>query len=190
MSRPLRKIPKSLESLAMDAKKYDKFEDFLRAYAVEGMHGRYWHITKDSNFSIKEVSPRDLSTLAFGDDSYIGLMVTANPRHWRDIFKERKYVAEIDLSGAIPDKDYNIVNRGFGNEVFITNLKAVKVKKVYPIKEGMKEYSRYFYYIGKKFTEPEELMEFYKQATERRSRPLPSYKMRRDTKLPKSVRYV
>jgi len=130
--------------LVAEAKKYATAKEFCHAFSIDNMHGRYWHITDKPDFSIKRLSPRDLSTLAGGGTGELGLMVSSNPEHWQDVFPSRRHIAEIDLSKAKPDKDYNIVRRGFGHEVFVKNLDAVSVKKVYPIKKGMAEYRRYF----------------------------------------------
>ena len=163
---PIKKIPKILEPLAEEARKYKTPEEFARAFSIYNMHGRYWHITDDPNFTIKNISPRDLSTMGTGRGARVGLMVTSNPEWWSEHFPERKYIAEIDMSKAIPDKDYKLVDRGFGHEIFIHNLNSVKVKRVYPLKSGLQAYRRYFDALSKYLTCKEDAINFWRLAQE------------------------
>ena len=126
------------DSLADEARKYPTAEDFCNAFSYDVMRGRYWHITDDPEFEIKDISPRDLSTASAGGGSH-GLMVTSTPEVWRPTFSRREFMAEIDMSAAVPKNDYTIVNRGFGHEVFVHNLDTVSVKNVKPIAVGMRD---------------------------------------------------
>lgn len=138
-------IPAELEPLVAEARKYTDFKDFSYYYSQKIMRGRYWHITDDPRFVIrKDISPRDLSTLASPYQAgEPGLMVTSALEHWTETLEGRQWVAEIDLSRAIRDKDFTIVERGFGHEIMIRNLDAVSVKNVVPLDEAMRESARW-----------------------------------------------
>jgi len=136
-------IPRRLESLAAEACKYDSFEDFSRAFSFGLMRGQYWHVTDDPNFSIRRIAPRDLSSLSHGEGGEVGLMVSYTPELWASYFPNRRFAAEIDLSRAVPGRDYVLVNRGFGHEVFVKNLDAVRVKRVVPVSTAIRA-SRYY----------------------------------------------
>ena len=136
------KIPTSLKPLAKEARKYDNFDEFSSDYSIDLIRGRYWHITDNPNFSIRKVAPRDLSSMAMGGTTP-GLMVSYTPEVWRVYFPDRKYAAEIDLSRAYKNKDFTIVNRGFGHEIFIHNLDKVSVIKIIPIQRAIREGDRY-----------------------------------------------
>lgn len=138
-------VPNILLPLVAEARKYKTPEEFSHAFSIDIMHGRYWHITKDADFTIKATAPRDMSTMASGIGGVVGLMVSCDPEIWHEGYAgTRGFIAEIDLSHAMPDKDFHVVNRGFGHEIFVTNLKAASVKRVYPVKEGLVEQRRYF----------------------------------------------
>lgn len=140
---PIKGIPKILLPLVAEARKYPTPQEFSHAFSLDIMHGRYYHITHDQNFTIKEIAPMDASSMV-GQSMDVGLMVSSTPHCWKDGYcSKRGYIAEIDLSRAKPEIDYTIVNRGFGQEIFIHNLKSVTVKNVLPIKKGMVEVNRY-----------------------------------------------
>ena len=119
-----------LNPLAAEARKYDTFADFSNAYQIDLKHGTYWHVTADKNFVINPLQgPRDMSSGAItGAAGNPGLMVTSDLEHWLAAYtgKERPYVARIDLSALAPDA-YKQINRGFGNEFFLSDLANVKV---------------------------------------------------------------
>jgi hypothetical protein len=58
------------------------------------------------------------------------LMVTSDLQYWSD-YGNRNYVAIIDMSN-VPRNAYYQVNRGFGNEFFVTNPSKAKVIAVLP----------------------------------------------------------
>jgi len=151
------------EPLAQEARKYKSAEEFSKAWDIDGMRGRYWHITDSPNFKIsKDISPKDATSIGMGQKGGEGLIVSSVPSQWLPYARNRKYISEIDLSKAKPNVDYTIVNRGFGQEVFIKNLDAVSVKSTKPIKQGMADV-RNWEKAG--FKNKEEAIDFYTQAT-------------------------
>jgi len=141
--KKFRNIPRKLWPLALEAEKYDNFEKFSQNYSVNLMRGRYWHITDDKNFDLKEVGPRDLSSLASGEPGEVGLMVSYTPGLWRTYFPKRKFAVEIDLSDAKEHIDYSLVARGFGHEIFVNNLRKIKIGNVVSIQSAIKASNNY-----------------------------------------------
>lgn len=135
-------ISKSLKPLGFEVCKYDDFEKYSGQYSWNLMRGRYWHITDDPNFTIKNIVPRDLSSMGSGGGPP-GLMVSYTPSLWHSMFEKRKYAAEIDLSKAIEGRDFTNVNRGFGHEIFINNLGTVSVKRVTTVKNAVRAENEY-----------------------------------------------
>lgn len=137
-------IPKTLQPLKDEALKYDDFKEFSGDYSWNLMRGKYWHITDNPNFELKkDYSPRDLSSMAGGYEGPPGLMVSYTPEVWREYFANRKYAVSVDLSKAQKNKDYTIVNRGFGHEIFISNLDKIEVSKPILIESAMRDQRRY-----------------------------------------------
>jgi len=132
-----------LKPLAMEAIKYSEFAEFSDDYSFNLMRGRYWHITDNPQFSIEAISPSDLSSMAGHYVSPPGLMVSYTPELWYEYFPRRKYAAEIDLSRAYKNKDFTIVNRGFGHEIFVHNLDSISVVKVTPIENAIRTSHQY-----------------------------------------------
>ena len=159
----LQKTTKHVKPLAQEARKYKSAEEFSKAWDIDGMRGRYWHITDSPNFKIsKDISPKDATSIGMGQKGGEGLIVSSVPSQWLPYARNRKYISEIDLSKAKPNVDYTIVNRGFGQEVFIKNLDAVSVKSTKPIKQGMADV-RNWEKAG--FKNKEEAIDFYTQVT-------------------------
>ena len=160
-------ISKALEPLAQEAKKYKSAEEFSKAWSIDGMRGRYWHITDDINFKPKKgYAPSGAigqpGKLVSETDPTAGLIISSDPKNWLPFARTRKYMAEIDLSKAKPNVDYNIVNRGFGQEIFVKNLDKVSVKSVKPINQAMADVENWKK-IG--FDSKDEAIKFYNQAT-------------------------
>jgi hypothetical protein len=135
-----------LQPLEAEALKYDNFEDFKTAYQNDIKHGRYWHVTDKPDFDIDlEYAPRDMSSLSNGSGSNPGLMLTSHLGHWLYHYPNRQYVAEIDMS-QVPSSEYRQVNRGFGNEFWVTPKGAAlaKVVKIYDRAGASKADSKYF----------------------------------------------
>ena len=105
-----------------------------------------------------------MSTMAEGMPGNPGLMVSCDPELWREYFESREFIAEIDLAHAIPNEDFLVVNRGFGHEIFINNLDAVSVKKVLPIKEGLKEHNKYEKELARTFSSDKDAIAFWRKA--------------------------
>jgi len=159
----LTQATKGVEPLAQEARKYKSAEEFSKAWDIDGMRGRYWHITDSPNFKIsKDISPKDATSIGMGQKGGEGLIVSSVPSQWLPYARNRKYISEIDLSKAKPNVDYTIVNRGFGQEVFIKNLDAVSVKSTKPIKQGMADVRNW---EKAEFKNKEEAIDFYTQAT-------------------------
>jgi len=164
---PEKGIPKELQPLAKEAKKYKSAAEFSKAWSIDGMRGRYWHITDDINFQPKKgVAPSgeigQPQKIVGAKDPTAGLIVSSDPANWLPFARDRKYMAEIDLSKALPDKDYTIVNRGFGQEVFVKNIDKISVKSVKPINQAMAEVKEWKK-LG--FENKQEAIDFYTQAT-------------------------
>jgi hypothetical protein len=111
----------------------------------------YWHITRDPNFQINpNQAPTDASSTADAS-SGPGLMVTQDPHYWASMFHShpeelgseyenddpRGYAAEIDLSGLHPS-EYWPSNRGYGDEIWINNPSAARVKRVVSLPEALR----------------------------------------------------
>lgn len=129
------KAPKALQGLAAEALKYDTFEEFEKAFLREIKHGTYWHWTDDPDFKIDpSKGPRDLSSLSTGGVDKGKLMITSDLHYWSFYGpggKGRPYAALIDMSD-VPKEAYSQVNRGFGNEFFVSDPSKAKVTVVYP----------------------------------------------------------
>ena len=131
--------PQSLRGLAAEAIKAGSFEEFQRDYTLEHKQGTYWHITDNPNFTIDpENGHRDRGSMSVSDKPEKGsLMVTSHLENWIPYFKDRKYVAEIDLSRVGRDQ-YFQSNRGFGNEFMITDASKARVIRVVPLENAVK----------------------------------------------------
>ncbi|VVB55125.1 Uncharacterised protein [uncultured archaeon] len=157
-------IPTTLLPLAAEARKYTDPKEFADSFVIDIMHGRYWHITRDPNFKIKKQQPTDYSTMAGGIPSSVGLMVSADPELWHEYFEKRDFIAEIDLAHAIPNEDFIVVNRGFGHEIFVNNLKAVSVKNVMPIEQGLADSQKYNKELERVLNSEEDAIDFWRKA--------------------------
>ena len=141
-SKPQRKtkIPVALKGLAAEARKSKDFKEFEKNFLLQLKHGTYWHWTDDPNFTIDPTKgPRDMSSMAGGTMDAGKLMITSDIDAWSDYGpqgKGRQYVALVDMSEVTP-KDYYQVNRGFGNEFFVSDPLKAKVVKVYTRKQAM-----------------------------------------------------
>ena len=165
-------IPRELECLAAEARKYDSAEEFEKAFTRELKHGRYWHVTENANFEIDpELGPRDMSSMAMGDMEKGKLMVTSDLEYWADEYEmgaeeygatPRKYVAEIDMS-EVPESAYKQVNRGFGNEFFVSVPSKAKVIKVIPVEQAIKESREFQKALEINISNKEDLIDFYNQ---------------------------
>ena len=132
--------------LRAEARKYNSFEEFEKAWLREIKHGLYWHITYDKNFQIDpEKGPGDTSSLSSGGVDKGKLMITSHLAYWADSYMDeeltggnpREYAAAIDMSN-VPENKYRQVNRGFGNEFFVEDTSQAKVLAVLPINEALK----------------------------------------------------
>ena len=137
---------------------YSTFEEFSHAYSVDGLHGRYWHLTDDPNFQVDpNWHPSDVPAgqqEGYHDDSYAGgLMVTTDPTQWpADALGERAYAVQVDLHGE-PGRDYVDPKRGY-NELYVSNLSTVTTGSVISRDSATSAASRYFQTIPQT---PEEL---------------------------------
>src|SRR3990167_65769 len=155
--------PKELKPLAQEARKYKTMEEFVKAFQGEIKHGEYWHITDDPNFKISpKLGPRDLSSLARGEMDKGKLMVTSDIEYWNAEFPNRKFAAKLDFSAVKPE-DYYQVNRGFGNEFFVKDPSKVRVEKVIPIEQAIKEHQQFQKVLEKNITSKSQLADFYNQ---------------------------
>ena len=132
-SSRINRLPLILQGLAAEAKKAGSFEEFRKDFLRQIKHGLYWHWTDDPNFKIDpNKGPRDMSSMAIGSKVTPGLMVTSHLSYWSDYGKGgkgRPYAAIIDMS-EVPRNAYFQVNRGFGNEFYVSNPSQAKVTAV------------------------------------------------------------
>jgi len=184
-----KKIPKQLETLKMQAQKAKSFKEFEADYNLSGMHGTYWHLTRDKHFKIDpKKGPRDMSSMAGGiswpekgaimftsdlpywDSSYNEYDEYYSPKYDKPKYKDSKeknlaraYAAKIKILNI---KKVTPVQRGFGQEVFVKDAtKNVAVEEVMPIEKARaidKEMREKFEPQSK-----EELKQFYKLAKKR-----------------------
>jgi hypothetical protein len=156
------KIPKILIPLAQEALKYKTFDDFERAFLVEIKHGRYYHVTEDPNFKIDpHKGPRDLTSLSGSLSPSVGkLMITSDLENWTAQFPNRKYVAIVDMSKVEPSK-YKQVNRGFGNEFFVSDPQDAKILKVVSRAAGLSDSRRYQEKLENYINSSDDLKRFY-----------------------------
>lgn len=160
----LKKIPKDLEPLAQEARKYNSAPEFEKAFIHEIKHGKYYHVTDNPDFKIDPaLGPRDMSSMARGQMTPGKLMTTSDLEHWADYYSNRKYVAVLDFSD-VPPKDYFQVNRGFGNEFFVNDPSKVKVEKVIPTAQALKEDRKIRKTLSKHIYSSESLADFYNKA--------------------------
>jgi hypothetical protein len=135
------KVSQSLKGLAGEALKYNTFDEFEKAFLIEIKHGTYWHWTDDPNFTIDpNKGPRDMSSLASGKANIGKLMITSDIDAWSDYGPEekgRQFAALIDMTD-VPKEKYYQVNRGFGNEFFVSDPSKAKVVKVYSRKDAFR----------------------------------------------------
>jgi len=128
------------------ASQYEDFKDFEKSFLVDLNHGYYWHITDDPNFSISGIKgPRDMSSMSDGRINEPGaLMVTTHLEHWDEHYNgeetARPYAALLDLSDLDPRK-LRQVNRGFGNEFYLTpgQARQAKLVEVMPMAKAREE---------------------------------------------------
>ncbi|MBW2637584.1 MAG: hypothetical protein JRC86_08715, partial [Deltaproteobacteria bacterium] len=151
--------------LEAEARKYDTFEEFEKAWLHEIKHGQYWHITHDKDFEIDSAKgPRDMSSLGVGATSKGKLMITSDLENWADSYaageKPREYAALIDMSG-VPKEAYKQVSRGFGNEFFVTSPQQAQTVTVVSLVEARKLSARW---EKDKPQSSEELHRFYDAA--------------------------
>ena len=144
-------VQSGLEGLRAEARKYNSFEEFEKAWLLQIKHGLYWHITYDPNFYINpEKGPTDTSSFSQGKISKGKLMITSDLETWAESYTDndltggepRGYAAAIDMSN-VPSNEYYQVNRGFGNEFFVNDPSSAKVLTVLPIDEALKMDAQY-----------------------------------------------
>lgn len=160
-----KKISSKLQPLAAEAAKYDKFDDFEKAFSHEIRHGRYYHVTDNPNFKIDpSTGPQDASSMAGKPVPAKGkLMITSDLDNWAAEYKgKRQYVAIIDM-GEVPKEKYWQVNRGFGNEFWVDDPSRAKVIKVVPMTQAKVDSRLHHKALP---SSKEELKGFYEKAKE------------------------
>jgi len=170
--RGLTEIPKVLSPLIDEGQKYDNFQSFEIAYLAKGMSGRYWHITGDRDFTIKKITPTDYAASPMTGIDESALQVSNDPHNWIEQLPDRGYIAEIDLSKAKPNRDYAITNRGFGHEIYITNLDSVSVKRTVTLKSGLAMSSAYWGNLQKYIIDTSDLKVIWEVGRELKSKSL------------------
>lgn len=136
-------VPRKPSGLLGEARKYDNFDDFRKAFLREIRHGDYWHLTDNPNFAVDLTKgPRDMSSMASGKMSAGKLMMTSDLNTWADYYgSARPFAARIDM-GNVPKEKYWSVNRGFGNEFFVDDPSAARVLEVLPVKSAKAKAAR------------------------------------------------
>lgn len=173
--------------LISEAKKYNKFEDFKHDFLIQLKHGKYYHITDNPNFKIdSKLGPRDMSSMANGEITKNKLMITSHLENWLEQYPDRKYVAIIDMSN-VNKKDYSQVNRGFGNEFWVENPNNVKVLRVIPVKEALKESKLYEKALSNSINNDADLKNLWEKAQVRDNSNL--YKLE-EKPTPKSEKHI
>lgn len=158
------KIPKILDGLAAEARKYRTFEDFQNAFLGQIKHGRYYHITQDPAFKIDpSLGPRDMSSMGDGKMTPGYLMITSHLENWMPGYANRKYVAIIDMS-EVPEDKYRQVNRGFGNEFWVSDPSKAKVLKVVSRSTAQSDSRRYQSALESLIKSPDDLEQLYNLA--------------------------
>ena len=166
------KIPAKMQPLAQEAAKYDKFEDFEKAFSHEIRHGRYYHVTDNPNFKIdSSTGPQDASSMAGKPVPAKGkLMITSDLDNWAAEYKgKRQYVAIIDMS-EVPKEKYWQVNRGFGNEFWVDDPSKAKVIKVVPMSQAKVDSRLHHKALP---SSKEKLMDFYEKIKEQATQEFP-----------------
>jgi hypothetical protein len=126
-----------LSGLAAEAIKAGSFDEFARDFQFQIKHGIYWHLTDNPDFNIDlSLGPRDMSSLGGGGMSPGNLMITSDLENWDAVYNDeevtRPFAALIDMSD-VPRNAYYQVNRGFGNEFFVSDPGSARVTAVMPI---------------------------------------------------------
>lgn len=153
-----------LPGLAAEARKSPSFQDFENDFIVQGKQGVYYHVTGQKNFQIDpEKGPTDASTLSEGATEKGALMVTSDLENWLTQMPGRHYVAKIDMS-AVPASAYKQVNRGFGNEFFVTDPSLAKVETVMTRAQARADSEAQATLLAKRVQGPEDLQAFYTAA--------------------------
>jgi hypothetical protein len=152
--------------LAAEARKAGSFEEFERDYIGQIKHGLYWHITDNPEFTLDPTKgPRDMSSMADGRMDAGKLMITSHLENWLGEYPNRKHVALIDMSD-VPRASYYQVNRGFGNEFFVSDPSKARVLAVVPVARARRLDARHHAAIP---NSEEALRRFYQKATGRRA---------------------
>lgn len=160
-----------LPGLAAEARKSPSFQDFENDFIVQGKQGVYYHVTGQKNFTIDpEKGPTDASTLSEGATEKGALMVTSDLENWLTQMPGRHYVAKIDMS-AVPADAYKQVNRGFGNEFFVTDPSLAKVETVMTRGQARIDSEAQAALLAKRIEGPEDLQAFYTAANAPESLP-------------------
>jgi len=168
----IQSIPSILQGLAAEARKTSSFEEFQRDFLGQIKHGTYWHLTDNPQFTIDpKLGPSDQSSIATGSMDVGKLMITSHLEYWEDFYNTdpntgervqiRPYAALIDMSN-VPRKAYYQVNRGFGNEFFVSDPSSARVAAVIPIEKAM----QYNEQAHSALPQSQQALEqFYQQAT-------------------------
>ena len=168
----IQSIPPILQGLAAEARKTSSFEEFQRDFLGQIKHGTYWHLTDNPQFTIDpKLGPSDQSSIATGSMDVGKLMITSHLEHWEDFYNTdpntgervqiRPYAALIDMSN-VPRKAYYQVNRGFGNEFFVSDPSSARMVAVMPIEKAM----QYNEQAHSALPQSQQALEqFYQQAT-------------------------
>lgn len=156
----MKRLPLILQGLAAEAVKAGSFTEFKKDFTLQIKHGLYWHWTDDIYFKIdSERGPRDMSSLAAGGMDEGKLMITSDIDAWAN-YGTRPYAALIDMT-EVPRNGYRQVNRGFGNEFFVSDPSKAKVLEVLPRKQAFAKDRQQRSLLSKAINSNEDLEAFY-----------------------------
>jgi hypothetical protein len=139
-----------LYGLLAEAKKHDNFESFEKAY-FQGLKGRYYHLTDNSNFNINlKTGPRDTVSTGISTPDVGALMVTSDPTDWDSEYNDegnhvtRPFTAVINLSNA-PKGSYYSTTRGYGQETYVSpeGVKHAKVDVVLTREQALADFAKH-----------------------------------------------
>ncbi len=130
-----------LSALVKQSRNFGNFKEFSSFYSLDIYHGYYWHLTDNPDFVISsEGGPRDMSSMSKGTVSENGaIMLTSDLAYWDEYYNtdyntqkknvKRNYVALFDASDIAPIH-LKQVDRGFGNEVYLSAPIAKNLKQI------------------------------------------------------------
>lgn len=155
-----KRLPLILKGLVAEAKKAGSFKEFRKDFLHQIKHGLYWHWTDDPNYTIDpQKGPMDMSSISSGQVSEGKLMISSDINAWA-YYGNRPYAAIIDMT-AVPRNSYYQVQRGFGNEFFVSDPSMAAVVEVLPRQKAFAKNKQQRRYLENTIGNEEDLQAFY-----------------------------